>query len=136
MNRVGSDGQVMKCHTCGSQYHLKANCTRDGNGIRPGFITTTPAITDAFARIPQNIQENHSDVSFSFVVMLSEFCQETHGLGTHAFLNTEQKNHGECLLVDTGAFENLVVRCGSKELRESRKRVGPKAAPNQWNRNH
>ena len=41
--------------------------------------------------------------------MLSEHWQE----GAQAFLNTEHKNYSESLLVDTGAFENLM---GSKWL--------------------
>ena len=70
MNKVGKDGQVMKCHICGSEYHLKDRCPRNNEGIRAGFTTMAHAITDTSVSRPPSIQENHNDVDFTFVVML------------------------------------------------------------------
>ena len=31
-NPKGADGNTMKCHTCGSEDHLKADCPQGGGG--------------------------------------------------------------------------------------------------------
>ena len=100
----------MKCHICGSEYHLKDHCPMRPSGpsgpVQIGYATEGASSSEitTLARSPSLSVDNHNEVGWSWVVMLRDTDD------TQFYLNMS-KQDSECLLVDTGAFENLV---GSK----------------------
>ena len=92
----------MKCHKCGSEYHLQAPCPRKASMVH---LASSVSPTEAIVDVPQQ-EETHKNINFSLVVFRPDSNKSSNSI--HTFLRMDPQEFGEGLLVDTGAYDNLM----------------------------